>query len=142
MIGILLTTHADVGQGLINASELIVGKQEQIKAVGLFHGDGIDEFKTKVEEALAAVDNGDGVIGFVDFLGGTPANTMLQLLKSRDLRCIAGVNMPIMLEALTNRENVSLKELEDKLIQDGRENIIKLSDVAEQLEYADNENDF
>lgn len=142
MIGILLATHAEVGQGLINAAELIVGKQEQIKAVGLYHGDGIDEFKIKVEEALAAVDSGDGVMGFVDFLGGTPANTMMQLLGSHELRCIAGVNMPIMLEAAINRGNVSLLELEDKLIQDGRENIIKLSDVADQFECSDNENDF
>ena len=48
MIGILVVTHGNLGKELINSAELIVGKQENTFALGLYHGDNIDDFREKV----------------------------------------------------------------------------------------------
>lgn len=52
MVGILITTHGGFAEGLLNAVELIAGKQEKAKTIGLYHGDGIDELEHKIRTAV------------------------------------------------------------------------------------------
>ena len=42
MVGILIATHGDFAAGLLNAVELILGKQEKVETIGLRHGDGFE----------------------------------------------------------------------------------------------------
>ena len=65
----LIATHGGFAEGILNAVELIAGKQEGVKTIGLFHGDGIDEFSDKVQTAYEELDDGDGVLVFVDIFG-------------------------------------------------------------------------
>ena len=39
MVGVLIATHGGFAEGILNAVELIAGKQEGVKTIGLFHGD-------------------------------------------------------------------------------------------------------
>lgn len=77
MVGVVIATHGSLCTGLMSAIELIIGQQSQVETVSLCHGDGIDEFHDRVNAAIEKADSGNGVIGFVDFLGGSPANCML-----------------------------------------------------------------
>ena len=70
MVGILIATHGGFAEGLLSAVELIAGKQEKVETVGLYHGDGVDEFEGKITAAMDKLDDGDGVLVFVDILGG------------------------------------------------------------------------
>lgn len=137
MIGILLVTHADLGAGFIDAATLIAGKQPKVKAIGLKHGDGVDEFEAKVYQALKELNDGDGVLGFCDFLGGTPSNTLLRCMKKSFFPCITGINMSMLIEALLTREHISLYELEKKCISSGKDGISSLQDVFKQMAEAD-----
>lgn len=69
MVGILIATHGGFAEGLLSAVELIAGKQEKVETVGLYHGDGVDEFEGKITAAMDKLDDGDGVLVFVDILG-------------------------------------------------------------------------
>lgn len=127
MIGIVIVTHADLGQGLINAVELIAGKQAGVRDVGLFHGDGVDEFEARVRGAIAEVDDGGGVICMVDFLGGTPANTVLRIMRDSNIKSIAGTNMPMLLETVMSREGAALDELFGTALSTGKDSVIDLA---------------
>jgi len=129
MIGVVIATHAMLGQGIINAVELIAGRQTNVIAIGLEHGDSIDEFEAKVYAGLEELDEGDGVLGFVDFFGGTPSNVMMRCMQKKKFTCITGANMPMLIEALTNRDGCTLEALEHLCLEAGRESVLKLEDV-------------
>lgn len=129
MVGVVIASHANLCEGLVNAVSLIAGKQEQVETIGLFHEDGIEQFKQKVFDAIERVDTGDGVICFVDFIGGSPANAMMEYSREHDLRCVVGVNMPMLLEMFLSREGKTPAELEAMCIETGRNNIDSLKNI-------------
>jgi len=123
MVGILIVTHGGFAEGLLSAVELIAGKQEKVKTIGLYHGDGIDEFGDKVKNAYEELDTGEGVMIFVDILGGSPSNVVMKLMAEKPgMMAIAGVNMPMVVEAVMSRDGCTLKELCDLCWTAGKEN--------------------
>ena len=131
MIGIVIATHASMASGIMDAIELITGKQENVEVLGLYYGDGAEEFQTKVQNALNKVNDGDGVIGFVDILGGTPSNTMLKCMREQKFPCITGVNMPMVLTAVTSRSNYSSEDLGNYCIEMAKSSISALQTLIE-----------
>lgn len=114
MIGILLVTHGKFSEEILKSAELIVGKQDKILTLGLEHGDSIEVLGDKVRESIKSLDNGEGVLVLADLLGGSPYNVVaLNSNKINDIKfkCIAGVNLPMLLEAITMRESYELDEL-------------------------------
>lgn len=130
MIGIVLLTHGDLGQGLLEAVELIAGKQEKVAAVGLKHGDGVEEFEEKCADLIHQMDDGDGVLVFVDFIGGTPSNTALKCMRKKQFPCVAGVNMPMLLEASVTRDECAAPgELQEQCLAVGSQSMVRLESL-------------
>jgi PTS system mannose-specific IIA component len=142
MIGIVVVTHSDLGQGLLNAVALIAGTQPKARAIGLYHGDGVDDFEERVMAAINELDEGDGILVFTDFFGGTPSNTVMRCMAKKPFRCITGVNMPMMVEALTGRDGITPEQLEENCLTVGTSSILKLEDVfAENNKFVEEEED-
>lgn len=141
MIGIVVVTHSDLGQGLLNAVSLIAGKQPNVCAIGLYHGDGVEDFEQKIMSAITSLDEGEGVLVFTDFFGGTPANTVMRCMRRKEFRCITGVNMPMMVEALTGREGLTPEQLEENCLMVARTSIFKLEDILAENKTATDEED-
>jgi len=138
MVGIVIATHANLCEGLLNAVKLIAGPQEQVETVCLFHETGIEEFRESVYNAIEKVDTGDGVLCFVDFVGGSPCNTMMNYYREHNgLHCVVGANMPMVLEVLLSREGMTVEELEAKTIETGRANINTLKTIIDGFESND-----
>lgn len=133
MIGVLVVTHGNLGQATIEAVELIAGEQENVKAIGLMHGDGVEELEEKIRKALNDLEQGDGILSFVDFYGGTPANCTMQCMNEIKFPCVAGLNMPMLLEALTNRDDCTVEDLEARCIEVGKDSFIRLHEVYKKI---------
>lgn len=103
MVGIVLASHGRFAEGLLDGAELLVGKQDQIETIGLYHGDSVDEFEAKIEAAMERVDTGDGVYAFVDIYGGTPSNCVMRIMGRKRFKAFAGVNMPMMINVMLSR---------------------------------------
>lgn len=139
MIGIVIATHADYCSGVLHAVELIAGPQTNVKTIGLFHGDGIEEFEEKVWSAIEEVDDGSGVLGMVDFLGGSPSNTFLKYMRNHNMHCVRGVNMPMCLEAFMSRDYCTIEELVKICIDAGKDGIADLYDDMKSFGAAEGE---
>ncbi|MBN7573502.1 PTS mannose transporter subunit IIAB [Clostridium sp. 2-1] len=114
MIGILLVTHGKFSEEILKSAELIVGKQDKILTLGLEHGDSIEVLGDKVRESIKLLDNGEGVLVLADLLGGSPYNVVAlnsNKISNIKFKCITGVNLPMLLEAITMRESYELDEL-------------------------------
>jgi PTS system ascorbate-specific IIA component len=53
---------------------------------------------------LMAVDSGKGVLVLTDIFGASPANLALKLLEPGRVEGLTGVNLPMLLRALTYRD--------------------------------------
>lgn len=145
MIGILIATHGGLADGLLSAVELLAGKQEKVKTIGLYHGDGIDEFTEKVAKAYEELDDGDGVMVFVDVLGGSPSNAVMKLMNQKSgVKAITGVNMPMVIQAVFVREEGTVEELCDVCSMAGKEGQVLLHEKYQEMmaKVADEEDDF
>lgn len=134
MIGILIATHGDFASGLLSAVELIAGKQEKVGTIGLHHEDGIEEFEQKVNNMLEDLDDGDGVLVFVDILGGTPSNVIFRSLSRKKFKAIAGVNMAMVVQAVMMRDGMSEEELYENVLEIAKQPPILLHEMYEEMQ--------
>lgn len=123
MIGILILSHGDLAKGMKNSVELIGGVQEKFEIETLPYGMGVDEFSKKIEEKITILDDGDGVLVFVDLFGGTPFKVMCRLQNRYNVYCINGVNLPMVLEAALTRHDRELIEFAKEITETGKEGI-------------------
>lgn len=134
MTGILIATHGGLAEGLLNAIELLAGKQEKIETIGLYHGDGIDAFAQEVEKTYEKLNGEDGVLVFVDILGGSPSNVVMKLMNEKDnVKAIAGVNLPMLIQAVFMREDCSADELCSLCYQAGAEGQVLLHEKYKEM---------
>jgi len=111
-VSIVIVTHGDFGRVLLKSVELILGKQKNVFTLGIKQGDNIEVLKTKLEKILKRnKKGGNETIVLVDLFGASPFNITLSLLKNYDLKCLTGVNMPMLIEILSFREECDMDTL-------------------------------
>lgn len=106
MIGVLIATHGKFAEGILDSVELIMGKQENCQTLALCHGNSIEDFSTDILESVKKLDQGEGVIVFTDLYSASPYNqTALnhKNLSDTEYRLVAGVNLPMLIEAFNQR---------------------------------------
>lgn len=143
MIGILVLSHGQMADGMLHSLQFLSGKAEGLKALCLYPEHSPEQFDALLQQAAAEVDRGEGVLIFTDINGGTPANRALMLAARRpDVEVIAGMNLPLLLVAVTSREYCTLPELVTELMEDAHGSIVCTSrDLRGQLGAAEDELD-
>lgn len=134
MQGVIITSHGEMANGILETSKLFFGEQKQIKAVCLAPNDNPDSFVETLKAAIKEVDTGDGVIVFCDMLFGSPCNCMSRIvaedLENDKIQVITGVNLAMILQVLALRE--SSKVDAESLMQEGHNGIADLKAVLKQ----------
>ncbi len=129
MIGIVVAAHQSLAQELVRAAEGIVGRAEQVRALTLSYDEPTERARRRLERALAEADTGDGVLLLTDLFGGTPTNLGLPFLEPGRVEVLAGVNLPMLVKALTARNDMDLVALAAFLRDYGRRNIVLASEI-------------
>jgi mannose PTS system EIIA component len=129
MIGVLITTHANLGSELIKAAELIRGSLKGIVHVSVDQTKGVEDLKKEISTALKKLDQGQGVLILTDLFGGTPSNISLSFLKEGRVEVITGVNLPMLLKLPDIREGMQLKEFARYIKDYGIKNISLASEI-------------
>ena len=122
MIGLVLVAHAGVADELLAAAEMIVGKLELARAVGIASDASAATVMASIKEAVARV-SGDGVIIMTDMFGGTPSNMSISFLEEGRVEVLTGVNLPMLIRFTQDRGRLGVGELALKLKESGREGI-------------------
>jgi len=106
MIGILLVTHAPLGSAFIKAATHVFrARPERLEAVDVRADEDPAEVNRIAGEAIARIDDGSGVLVITDVVGGTPSNCTLRLCSPGQVEVIAGISLPMLLRALTYRND-------------------------------------
>lgn len=124
MVKLIVSGHGDLSLGMLDAFEMIFGKDEQVKAVPFLKGEGLPQVQEKFQAELTTLTEGDELLFLVDVFGGTPYNAAAQVTYGKGFADIlTGVNLPMLLEAAAMKEAYSLKELVVYLKQSGQDGI-------------------
>ena len=67
MVGIILASHGEFANGILQSGSMIFGEQQDVKAVTLQPSEGPDDLKAKIEETIATFENQEQVLFLVDF---------------------------------------------------------------------------
>lgn len=105
MIGILLITHGNMGEALLeNVCHILGNPPPSFVQLGVNAQDDPGAVQALAQQMLAQVDQGDGVLVMTDIYGATPSNIAVRLLQPGHIEGVAGVNLPMLLRILDHRK--------------------------------------
>ena len=106
MVGILLLTHAPLGQAFIAAcAHVFRGQTERFEAIDVTADQDIGQVHDLARDAITRLDDGAGVLVITDIKGGTPSNCCNSLTIPGHVEVIAGISLPMLLRAITYRRD-------------------------------------
>jgi PTS system mannose-specific IIA component len=123
MIGILIISHCDIGKEILNAAELIMGRIEAADAISITQTTESAELLKLIAKKIQLLDQGQGVMVLTDMFGGTPSNLSLSFLEKESIEVLTGVNLPMLVAIVQERDNLSLAKLGEKAQDAGRRSI-------------------
>jgi mannose PTS system EIIA component len=130
MIGILIIAHKKLGESLIECAVHMLGeKPAQLEAIGVTSKDDPDQLLLNAKEMIKDLDTGDGVLVLSDIYGGTPCNIASKLVGISNAEGLSGLNLPMLIVALTNRE-LPIAYCLEKTINNGRESIVHFTEIG------------
>ena len=109
MVGIILASHGEFANGILQSGAMIFGDQPDVKAVTLQPSEGPDDLKAKIEAAIATFENQDEVLFLVDIWGGTPFNQSNGIINGHEDKwaIVTGLNLPMLIEAYASRMSMT-----------------------------------
>ncbi|MEM7546786.1 MAG: PTS fructose transporter subunit IIA [Pseudomonadota bacterium] len=122
MIGLVIVAHGGLARELLAATEHVVGPQPHAIAISTAPEDDLSAKQTEINQAVADVDTGSGVIVATDMFGGTPCNLAIGCMGKTDIDVIYGANLP-MLVKLVKLRDLTVPEAADQAIEAGRKYI-------------------
>jgi PTS system mannose-specific IIA component len=126
MIGILLVSHGAFGESLIHCASHVLGKRPlYVRQVGVTVHDDPEEVIPVARDLIRFLDQGQGVLVMTDIYGATPSNIAARLLEPGRVEGVAGVNLPMLVRALTYR-NEPLEQVVAKAMSGGTEGVTRM----------------
>lgn len=112
MIAVIVASHGELAEKLVQTSEMIFGKQQNVGVVNFLPGEKFDNLKNKYEEQLNKLDTTDGVLFLVDIFGGSPFKVASSIVLEKDkMDIIAGMSLPMLLEIYKTRDYLNLEQV-------------------------------
>jgi PTS system mannose-specific IIA component len=129
VIGIVVVTHGQLATELLNAAETIVGELPRFAAVSIGWHEDASDAREEIAQAIARVQQGDGVLVLTDMFGGTPSNLAMSFLASDNVEVVTGVNLPMLIKLAGLRAQASLVDAAREIREHGRNAIWVASDL-------------
>jgi PTS system mannose-specific IIA component len=99
VIGIVIVAHGGLAREYLAAMEHVVGKHPGTRAVSIDVDDDSGSKQAEVDAAVAAVDEGEGVVVVTDMYGSTPSNIAVGACsKTPNRRILYGANLPLLIK--------------------------------------------
>jgi mannose PTS system EIIA component len=127
VIGILIVAHGAFGEALIHSASHVLGKRPlRVRQVGVTVHDDPEAILPQARELVKQLDEGEGVLVLTDIYGATPGNIALRLLEAGRVEGISGVNLPMLVRALTYRDQ-GLAVVVEKALSGGSQGVLHMT---------------
>ena len=130
MIGIVIVTHCQLGEALIEAAEFIIGERPgSLESVSIDLSENAEKLRNKISQGIKKVEGQEGVLILTDMFGGTPSNLSYSFLEEGRIEVLSGVNLPVLIQAANLREKMKLDQLASDLESFGKKSISLASGI-------------
>jgi mannose/fructose-specific phosphotransferase system component IIA len=125
IVGLVVVTHGNAAQALLDAVAGILGALPSAEAVCISMEERIDGIRERVGQACENVDGGAGVLLLVDLQGSSPYQACMAMLDgTRPAEVVSGVNLPMLMKLTTiDRIQVGPVDMASLLCEVGRRSI-------------------
>ncbi|HCJ66884.1 MAG TPA: hypothetical protein DHV62_06035 [Elusimicrobia bacterium] len=133
MTTVIILTRGNFGEKMLESAIEILGPQEKTYSFSFFSDQDPEILKQQIIEKIYELNCPEGVLILTDMCGGTPCNLALSVVKEiekKNIKCglVSGFNLYLLISVLSKRVNLSLEELIEQVINDGRKNILNAKD--------------
>jgi PTS system mannose-specific IIA component len=129
MIGVVVVTHGQLANELVNAAEMIVGDLPRFTAVSIGWHDDVNDAREDIAKAIERVGADSGVLVLTDMFGGTPSNLGMTFLEKDRVEVITGVNLPMLIKLASLGGSADLRAVAGEMREHGRNAIWVASDL-------------
>ncbi len=131
MVGILIVAHGTLGESLIHCASHVMGSRPpELMQIGVTVHDDPQAILPQALKLAKQLDQGKGVLVLSDLYGATPCNIASKLLVPGKVEGVAGVNLPMLIRALTYR-NEPLASVLDKAVSGATEGVTRMGAPGE-----------
>ena len=126
MVGILIITHGTLGESLVHCASHVLNKRPpRLKQLGFTGREDPLLLLPQARALVKELDDGDGVLVLTDMYGGSPSNIAAKLVTPGKVEAVAGVNMPMLIRALTYRDK-PLQVIVTKAVSGGCDGVVRV----------------
>jgi PTS system ascorbate-specific IIA component len=134
MAGIIIVAHTPLASALLEFVGHIYGQvPEHIFAVNVPPHEDSKITLNKLQELVDSLHQENEVLDINDIMGATPSNVASRLMNKsnhgRDIQVLTGVNLPMLLRAVSHRHE-PLSEIVEKSLQGGQQGVMRIRDVT------------
>ncbi len=111
MVNLVIVGHGELAEGLFDALRILLGDQEGVVCISLQENDPPGDLINQVEAAVQDLSNEAGVLLLVDTIGSETFQAAIRLADNPNTEIITGFNLPMLLEAILQRDHHTVEEL-------------------------------
>lgn len=126
MVGVIIATHGDFANGILQSASMIFGEQENVRTCTLMPNEGPEDLKQKLEKAIDSFPDKENILFLVDLWGGTPFNQASRFIEGYEEKraILTGLNLPMLIEVCSNASFMdSAKEIATQVLDFGRDGV-------------------
>lgn len=129
MVNIILVSHGNLASSLLEtASDICCFDRKYVYALSVKDG-GLEVVSTRIVDLAKQGE----VLVLADTFGGSCCNTALSCSNSlNNVHVVCGVNLNMLLAVLNNMQRLSLKELSQKAVDDGKKAVFNATEIVKQ----------
>lgn len=139
-IGIIIASHGEFAAGIHQSGSMIFGEQEKVQVVTFMPSEGPDDLHAKFISAIDAFDADDEILVLADLWSGTPFNQASRVAgenPNRKLAIITGLNLPMLIQAYTERmmdANAGVEQVAASIIKESKDGVKALPEELNPIE--------
>lgn len=128
-IGIVIASHGEFAEGIHQSGSMIFGVQEKVQTVTFMPSEGPDDLRAKIDAAIATFEPEDEILVLADLWSGSPFNQASAVLAEnpdRKIAIITGLNLPMLIQAYTERmmdAEAGLEKVVANILKEAKEGI-------------------
>ena len=108
---ILVVAHGRLAENLVLSAKMILGDvTDDVHFVNMVPDITPETFSDEVRIILDA-HKGDDFLVLADLFGASPCNTSIITFRNTSYRLVTGSNLPMLIEAIMNKDDMPLDEL-------------------------------
>lgn len=134
MYQVLLLSHGNLARELLRTVEMVIGAQpeEEVQAVSLETGQDMEAYYQVIDRFVTESAGRGGCMIFTDIAGGSPFITSARVYREHSpgmkLEIITGMNLPMVIEAVSNRSTGDFEAVKANAVREGAGGIRAFSD--------------